>query len=94
MDASRDGDRLTVVVHNIGARPSGPFAVVVKNAARREIARRTHAGLDGIEDLTEKRAAFVFEGVPRTALTVVVSGPAKEITEVNNTCRLPFRRTP
>ena len=88
-DASRQGRMLRVVAHNLGCKPTGPFAVCIVDATGRTLAERRHAGLDGVLDLHAKRAEFTFDGMPeRGALRVTLSGPAKEITGANNTAQI------
>lgn len=83
-DATREGRRLTVVAHNIGCKATGPFEVVVKDARGKVMGRQKHAGLEGVEDLQDKKAAFVFENVTPGPVTVELTGPAKEIADHNN----------
>jgi hypothetical protein len=84
-DAVREAGKLMVVVHNIGCKRAGEFTVKVADAAGKVLGTQRHAGLEGIGDLKPKTASFTFENMPDTALTVTVTGPEKEITEVNNT---------
>jgi len=85
-DAVREGASLRVIVHNIGCKPSGPFTVEVKEGADRVLATKRHGGLDGVADLNDKKIVLTFAGLPAHGdLQVHVVGPAKEITETNNT---------
>jgi len=88
-DATRKGTALTVVVHNIGRLPTGPFRVELLDAAGKTLGTKTHPGLDGIEDLQDKKIAITFDNVAAAgALRVKVAGEMKEITEVNNVARI------
>lgn len=93
-DAVREAGKLTVVVHNIGCKRTGGFTVNVADAAGKLLDARRHDGLEGIGDLKPKTASFTFENVPDAALTVTVTGPEKEITEVNNTATIAWRKRP
>ncbi len=88
-DAVRDETTLTVKVHNLGCEASGPFSVAVKDSDAKTLATQKHHGLDGVLDLQPKVAAFTFADLPTSgSLRVEVRGPAKEITEVNNTAEV------
>jgi len=87
-DASREQGKLTVMAHNLGRVPTGPFEAILRDAQGREAGRQAHAGLDGIEDLRDKKVAFTFEGIPAGDLKVVLAGTRKEITEANNMARI------
>jgi hypothetical protein len=89
LDAAREGGRLTVVAHNLGRVATGAFQAVLKDAQGRELGRRQHAGVEGIEDLQDKRAAISFEQVPPGPVVVELTGQKKEITEANNVARIP-----
>jgi len=94
-DAARKGRALTVVVHNLGCRPTGAFEVRVADTTGRVLAARRHPGLDGIADLQDKKAPFTFTNMPAAGdLLVRVRGPEKEITEVNNVATLGPRAAP
>ncbi|MGD8237876.1 MAG: hypothetical protein PVH68_04950 [Armatimonadota bacterium] len=89
-DASRERDRLTVIAHNLGCRPTGPFTVEVRGPKGKLLGSVRHAGLESAEDLEDRKVAMPFDGLPPTgALEVTVRGEAKEITEVNNAARIP-----
>lgn len=89
-DASRQGRTLTVVAHNLGSKPTGPFTVSVADATGRKLAEQRHAGLDGVLDLQAKRAQFTFGDMQaRGALRVTLTGPGKEITDANNVTEIP-----
>ena len=89
-DASRQGRTLTVVAHNLGCGPTGPFTVSVADASGRKLAEQRHRGLDGVLDLHAKRAQFTLGGLPgHGALRVTLTGPAQEITEANNRVTIP-----
>jgi len=76
-------------VHNLGCEASGPFSVAVKDSDAKTLATQKHHGLDGVLDLQPKVAAFTFADLPTSgSLRVEVRGPAKEITEVNNTAEV------
>jgi hypothetical protein len=88
-DATRDGERLTVVVHNLGCLSSGPFTVRIRDASGTLLAQKTYDGLEGIADLKEKKVALTFDELPSSGpLDVTVHGPDKEITEFNNRARV------
>jgi hypothetical protein len=89
-DAVREGQMLTVRIHNLGCEPSGPFTVRIETPAGRILSSAGHTGLDGVGDLRARHIALTFDGMPeRGDLIVSVRGPDKEITEVNNVARLP-----
>jgi hypothetical protein len=89
-DATRQGTGLTVVVHNLGCRATGAFAVELADANGRVLATQRHDGLDGVADLQDKTAKITFENAPAQGpLTVAVRGSVPEITEVNNRAVIP-----
>ena len=84
-----ENQTLSVVVHNLGCKPSGPFRVDVRDARGKTLATQRHGGLDGVADLMDKKVTLRFPNLPAGgALQVVVRGPGKEITEVNNTAAI------
>jgi hypothetical protein len=88
-DASREGQRLTAVVHNLGCKATGPFTVEVRGPQGKTLATERHAGLESAEDLNDRKVEISFDDLPPTgALEVTVRGGAKEITEVNNRARM------
>ena len=84
-DATRKGNRLTVIVHNLGCVATGPFRVQLMRDGGEAIGAVSHAGLDGIgENLQARQAAIEFADVPPGMLRVSVSGIKEEITAANN----------
>ncbi|MDP6775312.1 MAG: hypothetical protein QGI83_00945 [Candidatus Latescibacteria bacterium] len=74
-----------MVIHNLGRVPTGPFDVTLVNALGTPVGGAQHPGLDGIEDLNDKKVAMTFNLVPRWGTVLAtVRGNGKEITKANN----------
>ena len=92
-----DTGRLTVQVHNIGARASGPFAVTLTDGDGRLIETRKLENLDAPTDLVRRRTALVFGGLkPGSSVVICVDpdGTLPEITETNNVAALKLSALP
>jgi hypothetical protein len=89
-DSVRKGDRLTVIVHNLGCVPTGPFDVRLSRENGEAIATVSYPGLDGIAaDLQPKQASIEFVNVPPGICRVTVSGAKEEITSANYAVVIP-----
>ena len=83
--------RLTVQVHNIGAKPSGPFTVTLSGSDGKVVETRKIKNLDAPVDLMPRRTALIFNGLKldsRVVLSVDSDGTLSEITSVNNAVKL------
>lgn len=88
-----DSDLLTINVHNIGARPTAPGQVVVRDEAGLELARRPLPGIDPPLDLKPRIHTIRMQAAhlrQQRYVTVTVSSPDgdDEITQHNNEMRI------
>jgi hypothetical protein len=89
-DAVLETGKLTIVAHNLGCKPTGPFRVEVVDGTGKMLAsQHEQVGLDSAESLADQKKSFVFEGTFNPPLKIMVSGPAEEITECNNIAVFP-----
>jgi len=87
-ECSTTARELTVLVHNIGARASGPATVRLASAEGKTLATRKIDSLDAPNDLLPRRSTLVFKGIAagsRVHLAVDPDNKTPEITETNNT---------
>ncbi len=88
-DALLEEDCLTVVAHNLGCHPTGPFRIELADDAGTLLARMEEAeGLAGFSLTEDSSKSCRIEGTFRTPLTVSLHGPREEITESNNRARI------
>jgi hypothetical protein len=80
---------LTVVVHSIGAKPTGPFRLRATAGGKTLLDRKDMASLEAPADLNPRTVAVRIEGLKGLEKTPVVieldpDGVIAEITEANN----------
>ncbi len=80
-----ENGRVRAVVHNVGIARSGPFEVRLVGAGGRELASKSHPGLDGIGDLRPKIARVDLGAAPGGGpLSVEIVSDALQITRRND----------
>jgi hypothetical protein len=91
-DAVLEAGTLTVVAHNLGCKPTGPFEVKIMDVNGKVLAsQKDEIGLESAADLNDRKKSFTFAGDFKPPLKIVVSGPTEEITEGNNAAILLSR---
>ena len=89
------GDKLCVVLHNLGAGVARNVVVRVTDAKGAELARRRVREIEAPLDLKPRRRQILFTGLPLSGDLVVTADPGNAISEINednNVLRL--RRRP
>ncbi|OJU20134.1 MAG: hypothetical protein BGN95_21925 [Sphingomonas sp. 66-10] len=91
-DVARQGDRLAVTVHSLGAKPTGGGTLTIADAAGRVVASAAIPPLDAPLDLVPCTAIVrlrVPAGATRLTATVALPGNAPEVTAMNNKVAIP-----
>jgi hypothetical protein len=101
MDARWDAaaGMLQIPVHSLGAKSTGPYEVLVRDAAGKTQLRRTMEPIEAPLDLRPRIAVLDLRelrgrGIRSVTVTLDPGNRIEEITEQNNTATIPLATVP